>query len=437
MREEYVEKDGTPVDQLAKDKKKVRNTIIIVGVVISIVLFYFIFRNISRSSFCKKMINTVKNAALEYGKTKNELPVDEGAYIVYSLEDLRSGNVLSEALITVNKKIATGSAKITKYKEEYVVTVELKNCDYCDTSKKKWSKELTKRGKKPVEDVVAYYNYYHTTLNETDWTKWFRNEELSEDISKKYKIRLPKSSTALPRIASDTEVVTIEQETKEVYRYRDKKWRWYNGGGNYTDFFSSVAPEGFPTFDKQTLIYTEWSEFTLTYPEEKEYRMIEKKTGYKWYKQVKGKKEYYKNGEYFVDIDVPKEYQRDSKQTSFMYRYRDKQWRWYNGASRRYSSPSSIQPRTFPSRDDALLTYTSYSQWADASKMDASNSFYREEETETRYRYRIKYTFKSLPILKKEVTKELFEDELKQSLHEILSREDIKVDITYKFKYKS
>lgn len=436
MRDEYVDQNGKPVDQYAKDKKRVRNILIGIGVVLFIVCFYLIFTGIVRSNYCNKIIDTVTKKTLEYAKENNMLPVSEGDDRALDLTTLIEAKKVTEEDVTVNKKVAKGKIKITKYKKEYIVTVELTDCDYCDSSNKKWSKEQTKKPKGKIIDVITYYNYQNKSSNLTDWTTWFTNDKLDSKVSKKYNIRLPKNEDNLPRIAKDAEVVKIEQETKDYYRYRDKRWKYYKGGGNYTDFFSSEQPNGYTNYDLNTLTYTEWSTYSLNYPEKKSYRTIETKTGFKWYKKVKGKKVYYGNGEYFVESMIPDGYQKESESSAPMYRYRDKQWKWYTGEARKYSGYSSTMPRGYTNRDDSLFSYTGYSNWSGTTRITDVNREYREEETDTRYRYRIQYNIYSLSVFPKDVNKDTLEKELKQNIDEILKREDIKLSITYKFKVK-
>lgn len=437
IREEYVDQSGVEVNQKERDKKTIMRGLFFLGVLIFIIILYFLFKNLIEKNYCHKMIDKISSVALSYTKDQNILPKSEGDYIMLSLDTLIDKKQITEKDITVNKKIARGTIKITKYKKEYIVTVELKDCDYCDSSKRKWSKELSKKPDKKILDVIAYYNYYNKTNNYTDWTSWYTNEQLAPDISKEYNIRLPKQKSMLPKIASDAKIISIDQETQEYYRYRDKKWKYYRGGGNYTSYFSSIQPSGYSSYDPATLKYTEWSAYSLNYPEKKTYREIQKTTGFKWYVEKNGKKIYYKNGNYFVSTDVPDTYIKDSKQSSPMYRYRDKSWRWYVGEKRTYSSYSSSMPRGFTNRDDELYTFGAYSNWSDTSSLNANNSAYRVEESDTRYRYRIHYNVYSFAIFEKPVTKEEFEKKLQLPLADLLKREDMKIDITYKFRYKN
>lgn len=437
MRETYVADDGKTINMDDKNKKWIKRNLIILGIIILIVLIFFISRTIIRSNYCGKIIGRVTDASLKYTKENKTIPMSEGDFVTLELEDLLKNDLLTEANITVNKKVATGKIKITKYKNDYITTVDLKDCDYCDTSKKKWTKESTKKPNKQVVDSIAYYNYHTKTNNYTDWTKWYENSDLKTKVDKKYNIRLPEKDNNLPVIPKDSVIDTIEQETKEYYRFRDKRWAYYKGGGNYTDYFSSEQPAGFEKADASTLTYTEWTDYSLNYPEKKPYREIVSQYGYKWYYTENGKKTYYKNGEYAVEAIGDKKYQKDTKAgNASMYRSRDKQWRWYTGARRIYGPYASVLPKGYTNRDDGLMRYTAWSNWKEVTNMATDNASYREEEVSTKYRYRIKYNVVSLAVLPKPITKTSLENELHMTVDEILARDDLKVDITYKFRYK-
>lgn len=435
-REKYVEENGSVVNQNLKDKEYVKKLIIILGIILFIILFYFIARTISRNSECNKITNKIKQASIEYAEKNQILPKSNGDYITFDLDDLINNKFINKTDITVNNLVAKSSIKITKVEKKHIVTLDLKNCDYCSTNSKKWSGELNKEPKANAVDVIAYYNYKKKSMNYTNWTNFIESKYINDKVDKKYNVRLPIQDNMLPIIPKDAKIQQIEVESKEYYRYRDKRWKYYDAPLNYTDYFSSEQPAGFTNYDPNTLTYTEWTEFSLNYPEKKSYRIIENKTAYKWYYMDNGKKVYYNNGQYAVEPVGNKEYIRDNKQSTTMYRYRDKQWRWYNGNRRRYSGYMSNPTKTYIYKDEGLFQYGGYSGWNETSKIDASNVSYREEEISTRYRYRIKYYVLSLSVFEKPVTKEELEQNLNQSIGDILKREDLVIDISYKYRKK-
>lgn len=439
MREEYVKEDGQVVNEDEKNRAYVKRILIVLGVILFIVFGYFIARAIVRNHTCKGIINKVQEASLRYAKEKDLLPKVEGDYIKLELDDLLIDKQLEKKDITVNEKVATGKIKITKYKKDYIVTVELTKCSYCDSSNKKWGKEITKKPNKPIVDVTAYYNYQIESTSYTKWTDWFTSDKLNVKTDKKYNIRLPQEEERLPAIPDDASIVTIEQETKEYYRYRDYRCKYYKDkGGVYTDYFSSEQPNGYAQKDTHTEKYTEWTDYSLNYPEKKDYRQIETRTGYKWYYlDKKGKKVYYKNGTYAVEVISDKKYTKDIKAGSAkMHRYRDKQWRWYNGAKRVYTGYNAAAPRDYSLKDNDLCMYNGWSIWREKSSVTGENRSYRQEEVDTRYRYRIQYVVVSLPVLEKEVTKDQLEQKLESEIDDILKKSDLKVSIIYKFRVK-
>ncbi len=439
MREEYVEKDGKVIDQIEKDKNYVKKLLIVIGIIIFIVLSFFITRSIIRNNTCNGIIKKVRDASLSYAKDKNILPKAEGDYVRLSLSDLLEDKKIATKDIIVNEEQAQGKIKITKYIKDYIVTVELTHCAYCDSSNKKWGKEISKKPNKPIFDVIAYYNYQKKSTNYTNWTQFIETDKLNVKTDEKYNIRLPLENSKLPSIPNDAFIETIEQETKEYYRYRDNKCKYYkDNGGVYTDYFVSEKPDGYENVDQRTEKYTEWSDYSLNYPEKKSYRQIETRTGYKWYYlDKKGKKIYYKNGAYAVEVVSSKKYVKDNNEGSAkMYRYRDKQWRFYNGAKRQYSGYSAVAPSGYTLKDSELCNYTTWSAWTDQSKLTNQNRSYRQEEIDTRYRYRIQYSVLSLPVFEKAVSKEKLEQSLEQDIDEILARKDLKIEISYRFKVK-
>jgi hypothetical protein len=436
MVEGYVTSDGKVINEEESNKKRLIMYTIIAGIIILIIIIYFIARFFVRRNYCQKVIDNVSSVSLSYLKKNKELPVEEGDFVTLELAKLIDERLIQKEDITVNKKVAKGTIKVTKVKDNYIPTILLTDCDYCDSSNKNWSSEISEKPKTGIIEPIAYYNYFKVQKNYTNWTKWFENKDINTDIDKKYKIRLPKE-VFLPKVPSDAKIDVIEQETKEYYRYRDKKWKYFDIVGVYTSYFSSEQPEGYADYDKNTEIYTEWSKESLDYPETKPYRTIIEKAAYKWFYMDGNKKVYYKSGEYTVTNPNAKKYTSDKDAGSTkMYSYRDKQWRWYNGQKRKYSSFSSVMPRGYTYRDDALVINSGWSNYRETTSITPEVAPYREEETDTRFRYRIKYYVETFDVLKKDVTVKDLESNLNQTIEEIMSRDDIKVKINFKYRTK-
>ena len=416
-------------------------TIALVGIVIVLLIISAIVKA-SHNKVCIPIEDKVINAAFDYAKANNLLPKNAGDNTTIKLDTLYQNNKLNQSDITVKDNICDGSVKITKYKNDYIKTINLTSCGYCTSDKRygKWSKETTKEpsGKNMIVDVIAYYNYYTYEDYNSSWTKYLRSDLINKEISEKYNIALPIEQKNLPNIPDEAKILKIEKEDKNYYRYRDKRWKFYiNQGGNYTNYFTSEPPNGYPNKDDATLKYTSWSEWSLNYPEVKSYRTIESSQGYKWY-YLKGKeKVYWNGGAYSVNQPSDKYNVKDKEHGSEkMYRYRDKTWRWYNGNKRKYSSYSSVAPKGYTNKDNDLVEYTSWTTWRDVSHVNDSNRSYREQEVDVYSRYRINYRMTSYMKLDKYLTLKEFEKETKSSLSDMLQQEKTDVDIIYKFKYR-
>lgn len=412
----------------------------IVGLLILILIITSII-NASQDKVCIPIEDRVMKGAFDYASNKKMLPVNEGEYVVIKLDDLYKEKILKQNETTVKENVCSGDVKITKYKDDYIKTINLTNCGYCATEKryKKWSKESTSKpsGKKMVVDIIAYYNYSTYEDYNTNWTTFFNPSLISEDVSKKYGVALPIEQRYLPAVPEEAKILKIEKEDKTYYRYRDKRWRYYaDRGGSYTREFYSEQPAGYPNKDNDTVKLTEWSEWSLNYPDAKDYRTIKSSVGYKWY-YLKGKEKKYWNGGAYSVEQPSKKYDTKEKDTNVkMYSYQDRTWLWYNGTKRSYSGFYSVAPNGFSIKDQLLFQYSGWSNWTDITYLNNSNSSYREQETTTYSRYRIQYRMNSYFKLEDHLTLKEFEKETKVSLTDFLAKEKTEVDIIYKFKYR-
>ena len=176
----------------------------------------------------------------------------------------------------------------------------------------------------------------------------------------------------------------------------------------------------------------------MNYPEEKDYRTIENTVGYKFYYQNdKGDKIYYNSGKYSArdDVDTTK-YDRTDEDTTTLYRYRDKKWRWYNGTKRKYSSYSSNQPSQMPYKDRDTENLGNPTSWSAESHVNESNQEYRVEERKLMTRFRVEYEILSLKVLKQPLNHSDFEKKVKMTIPEFATNKNYKLEVTYKFKYR-
>lgn len=427
-----------------KYKKYTLIGITALGGFLLILILYLIINSIVRSSHdkvCMPIENSVVEASFKFAKEKDLLPINEGENIIVKVEDLLNAEILSKNNIRMKKGECSGSVKITKYKNDYIKTLDLTNCSYCTTEKryKKWSKETTKEpnSKNMIVDVEAYYNYSTYEDYNSNWTNFLNPEAINKEESKEYGIALPIDKTILPNIPEDAEILNIEKEDKNYYRYRDKKWKFYvNMGGNYTTTYFSEQPIGYVNKDIDTLKLTEWSNWSLNYPDTKSYRTIKSSYGYKWYYLDKKEKKYWNGGAYSVEAPSEKYNIKDEKTKERMYSYQDKTWLWYNGAKRKYSSYYSVAPAGYDNKDINMMIYSNWTNWNDTSYLSNVNSSYREQEIKTNSRYRIHYRMNSYLKYQNHLTIKEFEKETKTTLTEFLTKEKTKVDIIYKFKYR-
>ena len=433
----YVDKNGNKVDQSFEQKKPLLKFFFVINIIIPFVLLIMIIIKTVINNNCKNVYEYINKASLKYATDQEELPEIEGESININVGSLYSEQYLKST--STNDLLCSGNVKITKYKDKYIYTLDIKNCDKCSTNKKykRWSNfQNNYPSGKSIVDVKAYYNYYDRDLSTTKWSRFFENDELSDKKSK-YNNYLPIDMDELPETPSDVNIFNIENEEVNYYRYKDRSWKWYDIVGNYSDF-SSEKPNGFENKDENTEKYTEWSKYTTNYPEELSYRDIEQTTGYKfYYVNSKNKKIYYNKGKLTAKEEVNTDkYNKTENETATLYRYRDKVWRWYNGQKRRYSYFKSNLPDGYTYKDEGLEQLSSPTSWSQERRISESNANYRLEETKIMTRFRIKYEIISLKALETPLEKTAFENEVGESLEDFNSREDKKLEVTYKFRYK-
>lgn len=435
-RASYVDQSGNPIDYTFQSKKIFLRIFFVIGTIVPLVLIGFIIYTMVENNKCNSVYESIKSAALEYLRSEDKIPVVNGESVNVNIGNLYTSDYLESA--NTNNLRCNGKVKVTKYDSELVYTLDVNSCDVCSVANRygDWSSELSYYpSDKTIVDVIPYYNYYDRQINTTDWSGYYEQNEIKKKESK-YGVRLPKDESEMPEIPTEGEIVEVQTEDILNYRYKDKTWLWYDIVGDYSDF-SSEQPEGYANRDDATRIFTEWSEYSQNYPEEKEYREIQRVTGYKVYYEEDGEKVYANHGNYVSlnDIDESVYNQRDSDTTD-LYRYRDEMWRWYNGTKRRYSSYRSVQPDGYIYRDDDTMTETGYSSWSEKSSLTPENENYRTEETKTLTRYRYVYEILSLPVLNEPVTKEEFLKEIDMTVPEFAGLEEYKLEVTYHFKYR-
>lgn len=435
--EKYVDENGEVIDYGFESKKPLLAIFFVIGTIIPLILVGIIIYKVFNNNYCHDIYAIIEKSSYDYLKDNNKLPEFEGDFTSVKLDLLYDHSYLSKNN-TANKQ-CTGKVKITKYKDDYIYTLDVNNCDKCSVNKryKGWSLEtpVYKKNQKIV-DVVSYYNIYDRQVSVTEWSDVYDQEEISKKKSK-YGVRLPIEKDKLPEVPEGSDIVNIEKEDITYYRYSDKRWKWYDIVGNYSGFFSE-QPEGFAYKDDATKRNTEYTEYSLNYPEEYEYRTIRSARGYKfYYLDENGQKVYANSGKYAIEDDVDLDvYTEREEEYATMYSYSDEVWRWYNGPKRKYSSFKVTKPEGFNYKDEELFTLSSYSSWNTESKLTAENQTYRSEEKKVMTRYRYVYEFVSLKLLDENLKKSEFENQVNQTIEEVRKNDNYKLDVEYKFKYR-
>lgn len=436
-RQTYVDKEGNIVDRSFESKKPILNFFFVFGTILPIVIIIIIVVAAFKNNGCLKIYNNLKSASLNYAKDEGTVPNLEGESVTIQLNDMYDDGYINTG--KTDNQVCSGDIKITKYKKDYIYTVNARNCGQCSVNVKygSWSSEQSSYPSgKAIIDVIPYYNYYDREVSTTKWSDYFDDSELQDEISE-YGIRLPMDMEDIPKIPTEAKIINIESDSTYYYRYRDRRWKWYDIQGDYSDF-SSEQPAGYANKDENSEIETNWSEYSLNYPAEKDYRTITQTTGYKfYYLNEKGEKIYYNSGKYSAREEVNTDkYDQKDEDTATLYRYKDKQWRWYNGTKRKYSSEKSTAPKNQPYKDRETEVLGNPTNWEPESDVNAANQEYRLEERKIMTRFRTQYEMISLKVLKNPLTRKEFEEEVKMSIPEFASNENYKLDVTYKFKYK-
>lgn len=401
--------------------------IIIIPIILTILLIHLVITSI-RNSNCTDVRKKIGDNVDAYLMTTNGYPTINGDYVTVDLVNVDK--------VKFKEEICEGKVKVTKVNDEYIKTFYLENCNYCKTGE--FGKERDKYNSKVSNvEVMVYFNYYTVSNNNSRWSDYIEYEEISKEVDEEYGIMLPLDEKDLPNISDEAIITGILKEDKVFYRYRTKTWLWYKvNNNNYSDF-SSEQPSGYANKDKRTETRTEYTDWSIDYPEEKEYRSIFNKTGYRWYKKDEdGNVVYWNNGNFYPE--EPEEgYKKENDSKITMYRYFDKMWRWYNGEARGYSSNLSSKAPTkqYLYKDEQTVSYSDWSKYYTYSTITSENSSYREEATNLHSRYLIKYKIRSKAVLDKHLEREEFEQYLGRSLEEMTNDETIDLDIVFKYRY--
>lgn len=412
-------------------EKKDYTIIIVIGAIILIGISIIIGLNIYKNSTCSSIESDVLKYAFDYANGNNLLTLNEGDSISVDLEDVYNAGYPT----LKNGSTCTGNVKFTLADGRIIKTFDI-SCGYCSTNKRyssKW-KESSSYVNSNLIDVDVKYNYYNAETFYTKWTRWYPSSDIDTLVNTQYGIRLPLNEKNLPVVPSTAEVLKYDVEYSTYYSYRDKTWKWYqNVNNDYSSEWYSTKPSNYEKKDESTMKYTDWSDWSLNYPEEKDYREIKSGTGYRWfYLDDDNIKHYWNGGAYYPS--KPSDDYPSYDDSAVMYQYRDKTWRWYNGESRRYCSDySTLTPRGCTYKDNLM---TSYSKWSNWSTDVPSNQSYRSIDTDIYYRYRAFYRDVNFLVLEDYVSKDEFEELIGESLDNFRSDSTKKISYKYTYLYK-
>lgn len=392
-----------------------------IGVILMTIFFTTTILSGRKERVCNRLRKDIIESVDEYVNNNNLLPLLNGTSVTVDI-------VNAKDKFTINKQTITGTVTYTKYNDTYIKTLEIANADHCTTNE--FGKEQDKYDENENTKVNVYFNYNNVEKYNSKWTNFIESEKISKEATNG--VYLPIDEEDLPLIPNNAIITEYVTENKTFYSYRDKKWKWYKNDIAYSEY-SSEKPAGYTNKDEATVQTTEPTEWSLDYPEVHDYRTIQTKTGFQWYYKDGKERVYWENGKYSIESPGD-EYKKDTETMAKMYSYTDKMWRWYNGNTRRiYSSLKSVRPDNYNYRDDTTLTYTKWTDFKDTSYLTSDNQSYREERTDLRTRYLIKYEIHYEELLENPVSLEELESIVGKSYEEILKDETLNVNVTFKF----
>lgn len=418
-----------PKNSVKYVEKKDYTIIYVIIVFIIIGLIGLISYNIYKNNKCENIEDKILEYVTEYAEDNNLLKLEEGENVVINIDDVYNNGYQ----VITNGGTCNGTIKFTMAEEKIIKTYDITNCGFCTTKKrykKTWNKSNSFVNSRLI-DVNVEYNYYNAETFYSKWTEWYPSTEIDKAVNIQYGVTLPKSEKKYPKVPDTAEVLKYDVEYNTYYRYRDTTWYWYkNNSNDYSNEWYSTKPNGYTNKDEKTLRYTEWTDWSLNYPEEKSYRTIKSTTGYRWYYQDENKAKHYWNGGAYAAECPDNDYTLRDDSTK-MYSYRDATWRWYNGDERNYYTQASLtEPRNYPYKDSLMTSYTRWSNWNTEKPEEKQN---RNIESDLYYRYRAYYRDINFLVLENYLSKSDFEEKIGTTLEEF--RHDNTKKISYKYTY--
>lgn len=437
--EGYLDEKGQPIVKEPVDPVKLARKVSIIALVVLIIIFIIVFLyKKSKNDKCISIENEFAKVAFQIAEDKENLPKLNGDKVTISSDEIKESGKLNREAITIKDDVCKGTVTITKVKGKYVKVTDLTNCNYCTTDKHyteygEWTDKEPKDG--DYVDVKTTFNYYTFEDYYTEYSDWLEEQDVEKTKDSKLGIYLPKDEDYLPEIPSPGKLITIEQDIKNTYSYHDKQWLFYKYPNNNYSAYSNEPVPGYAYKDEYSRISSEPIDWTPNYPDEKEYRTIDEADGYRWYKEVNGKKVYWKSGKYYP-TKPGKGYKQDTSKVVPVYSYTDDLYRYYNGIERDYGGFDSEPSENYPYRDDETMEYTTWSAYEDESSLNDSNRSYREERINVNSRYRIKYRITSVLHLENYMNKNDFEKATGKTLEEMTKAPNVILKTKYQYRYR-
>lgn len=431
----YVDEKGDLIKP--KDNKRILIFVgIIIGIILLLTIIILVANNTAKIKACNNLEDLIENAALDYAKDNEKLPTLVTGPITFTKEELVENGYLNSEEFKVKDTYCNGGVKLTNVDGKPFATVTLTDCNICSSDKRygdSWSEETDKfNSKKRAVDVIVYYNYVEKKTHVTAWTNYLTPQVLETRPIVAF------NDNRLDVIPNDAKNIELESEDLTYYKSRKKTWKFYkNNIGGYSAL-SSEQPAGYSMKDNATMIETEYSDWSLTAPEVKDYRSIQEQTGYRWYLEDGKEKIYWNSGAYWPENpdQEDKTYIKEKKDPATVWRYKDRKWRWYNGNSRGYSGYLSNPNKYYPYKDTEIVRYTSFSSFKPESLLNDSNRHYLDEVSEVRTRFRVKYDLYSFNKLENSVLLEDFESASKSTVADIELSDNKDIVVTYKYIYR-
>ena len=133
-RQTYVDEEGNPVNQSLENKKPLLRFFFVFGTILPIIIIIFIIVAVIQNNNCLKIYDALKSASLKYAQDQGSIPTLEGESTSVRLDDLYNNEYLRSA--NTDNTLCSGTIKITKYKKDYVYTIDARNCGKCSVNTK-------------------------------------------------------------------------------------------------------------------------------------------------------------------------------------------------------------------------------------------------------------------------------------------------------------